>query len=290
MTLVPFPGSQTPAGPRSDRSARPDDGLARSSVGFPGGDPPDPDEDDHGKMSFLEHLDELRKRLIYAVISLGVGVALSFAFIDRVFTFIFRPMQRLLPPGSTLIYTEPTEAFTLYLQIALLTGLVLSAPAIMWQVWLFIAPGLYSHEKRFAIPFVLLSTIGFLGGAAFSHYVLFPFTWSYLASFSNDYVMFTPKLDPVFSLYVKMMLGMGLVFQMPTIVFFLAKMGVLTARFMVRNIKFAILIIFVVSAVITPSGDMLNQTVFAAPMIGLYLISIVIAWVFGKRSRAAEDS
>ena len=265
MALVPFPGPHSGA------------------VQLP---PDDDDDSPGGKMSFLEHLDELRKRLMYSAIALAVGVAISFTFIDRVFRFIMQPLQRMLPAGGKLIYTEPTEAFVLYMKIALLTGVIIAAPVIMWQVWLFIAPGLYQKEKRFAIPFVLLSSIGFVLGAAFTHYLLFPWMWVFLASFgsSSDYLMFAPKIESVFSLYTKMLLGMGLVFQMPSVVFFLAKMGVVTARFLVRNIKYAILIIFVLAAVLTPSGDMLTQTLFAAPMIGLYFISIVIAWIFGKKT------
>jgi sec-independent protein translocase protein TatC len=187
--------------------------------------------------------------------------------------------------GGRLIYTQPTEAFVLYLKIAFLVGIILAAPVIVWQVWLFISPGLYRKEKRFAIPFVVLSSSGFVAGAAFTHYVLFPFMWKFLASFSNEYTMFAPRIEDVFSLYAKMILGMGLVFQMPTLVYFLAKMRLVTARFLLKNFKYAILIIFILAAVITPSGDMLTQVLFAAPMIGLYLISVGIAWLVAPRRR-----
>ncbi len=254
---------------------------------------PDSPEGDSGssqKMSFLEHLDELRKRLTYSVIAVVVGVLIAFAFIDKLFTFIFLPLQQLLPNGEKLIYTEPTEAFTLYLELALLAGIVIAAPFIMWQVWLFIAPGLYSHEKKFAIPFVMLSSGGFIAGALFNHYIVFRLMWVFLASFSSDYVMFAPKLDPMFGLYVKMMIATGLVFQTPTIVYFLAKMNLVTARFLWKNFKYAILIIFIIAAAITPSGDPFTQTVVALPMIGLYLISILLAWaVRPARKRADSD-
>jgi sec-independent protein translocase protein TatC len=241
------------------------------------------------KMSFLEHLDELRKRLTYSAIALACGVAVSFAFIGRIFEFIMRPLQQALPAGGKLLYTEPTEAFVLYLQIGLLAGLIVAAPFIIWQVWLFVAPALYSREKRYAIPFILLSSIGFIGGAAFSHYVVFPLMWKFLASFSTDYMVFAPKIDPVFSLYTKMMLAMGLVFQMPSAVYFLARVGVVSAGFMAKQLKFAVLIIFVVAAVITPSGDMLTQTIVAVPMVGLYILSILIAWAFGKKRQPAPE-
>jgi len=164
-------------------------------------------------------------------------------------------------------------------QIGLIVGIVLAAPWIMYQVWLFIAPGLYANEKRFAVPFVLMSTIGFVGGAAFNHYIIFPFMMTFFASFNTADLIFMPRLEDVFDLYSKMLIGMGLVFQMPTVVFFLAKMRLVTARFLLRNTKYAVLAIFVLAAVITPSGDMITQTIFAAPMLGLYALSILIAWI-----------
>ena len=271
MAVVPFPD------PQSSR-----DELVRQDKPDPWASERDP-ESVSSKMSFLEHLDELRKRLVNSALALAVGVGISFTFINRVFEFIMRPLQQMLPPGGRLMYTEPTEAFVLYLKIALLAGVVLAAPFIMWQVWLFVSPALYTNEKKFAIPFIVLSSVGFVSGAAFSHYVVFPLMWKFLASFSTDYMIFAPKIEPVFSLYTKMLLAMGLVFQMPSVVFFLAKMGVITSRWMLRNLKYAILAMFLVAAVITPSGDMLTQTLVAVPMVGLYLISIIIAWIFGRR-------
>ena len=234
-------------------------------------------------MSFLEHLDELRKRLIYSLISLGVGVGIACLFIERIYQFVMRPMQAMLPPGSKLIYTEAPEAFMLYIRVAIIAGLVIGAPLIMWQLWLFIAPALYQRERRFAIPFVALSSTGFIGGAAFSHYIVFPVMWKFFASFSNDFVAFMPRIEDAFGLYIKMLVGMALVFQMPTIVFFLAKLGLVTARMMMRYFKYAILGIFIVAAAITPSPDMASQCIVAVPMIGLYLISVLVAWLFAKK-------
>jgi len=239
----------------------------------------DDDEEAGGKMSFLEHLDELRKRIVQSVLGVAIGVGLGFFFINPIVNFILTPTWRLLPAGSRMIYTQPGEAFGLYVQIGLIVGVVLASPWIMYQVWLFIAPGLYANEKRFAVPFVLMSTIGFVGGAAFNHYIVFPFMMSFFASFNTADLIFMPRLEDVFDLYTKMLLGMGLVFQMPTVVFFLAKMRLVTARFLLRNTKYAILVIFVVAAVITPSGDMITQSIFAAPMLGLYALSILIAWI-----------
>jgi sec-independent protein translocase protein TatC len=262
MALVPFPGPQSGA------------------VQVP------PDEDDEfpgGKMSFLEHLDELRKRIVRACLAIAVGVLISFFFIDRIFNFLLAPAKAALPPGATLIYTQPGEAFNLYITVSLISGVIIAAGPIMYQVWMFIAPGLYSNEKRLAIPFVLFSTLGFIAGAAFNHYVAFPFIMIFFASFNSIDLRFLPKLDDVFGLYVKMLLGIGIVFQLPTVVFFLAKMRMVTARFLIKNFKYAILLIFVVAAVITPTGDPATQTIFAAPMVALYGLSIIVAWIVGPK-------
>jgi sec-independent protein translocase protein TatC len=269
MALVPFP-SQSAALPL----------------------PPDDDDDipAEGKMSFLEHLDELRKRIVHSAIAIALCVVAGFYWISDIVDFILSPTRQALPAGVKLIYTQPGEAFSLYVQIALIMGVVLASPFIMYQVWMFIAPGLYSNEKRLAIPFVLFTTIGFMMGAAFNHYIAFPFIMMFFASFNTPDLSFMPKLADVFGLYTKMLLGMGVIFQMPTVVLFLAKMKMVTARFLIKNFKYAFLIIFIAAAVITPTGDPTTQAIFAAPMVALYMLSIVIAWIVGpKRLRGGDD-
>jgi sec-independent protein translocase protein TatC len=252
-----------------------------------------PDDDGEeglgGRMGFLAHLDELRKRIIRSCLAVACGMLVAFLFIDRLVNFVLAPTRRMLPPGARLIYTNPSEAFSLYVSISLMAGALLAAPFILFQVWRFIAPGLYANEKKFAIPFVLLTTVGAVGGAAFSHYIVFPYMMAFFGTFNSPDLTFAPRVEDAFDLYTKMMLGMIAVFQIPTVVFFLAKMGLVTARFLWRHIKYAILIIFVAAAILTPSADPWNQTVFAAPMIGLYLIGIVIAWIVQpKRARGSE--
>ena len=240
-------------------------------------------------MSFLEHLDELRKRIVRSCLAVAVGILVTFAYINPIFNFILAPTRKALPPGVKLIYTQPGEAFSLYITVALIAGAVVAAPYIMYQVWMFIAPGLYSNEKRMAIPFVLFTTIGFVAGALFNHYISFPFMMAFFASFNTPDLAFMPKLEDVFGLYTKMLIGMGLVFQMPTIVYFLARIKLITARFLAKNFKYAFLIIFIVAAVITPTGDMMTQAIFAAPMVGLYLLSIAIAWIVGPKRIGDAD-
>src|SRR5438093_2909427 len=188
-------------------------------------------------MSFLEHLDELRRRIVYSLVGIGVGLIFGFLWLGRISTFLLQPTYSVLPPGRHMIYTQPGEAFSFNIQIALIAAVVFAAPVIMYQVWLFIAPGLYQNEKKMAIPFVTLSTVGFLTGALFNHYVVFKFMMRIFASFDTEDLVFMPKLDDVFDLYTKMLLGMGLVFQMPTIILFLAKMKLVTWRFLARHFK-----------------------------------------------------
>lgn len=249
---------------------------------------PDEIELEGGRMSFLEHLDELRKRLIACLIALAIGCVLSFIVLDTyIVPFIMVPMERMLPQGGTLITTEPTEYFMLWLKMGFFGGLLMAMPVMLYQMWLFVAPGLYSHEKRFAIPFVVFASIFFFGGAAFSHYVAFPVTWGFFIMFNPSFVQFLPKIGSAFSLYVKMALACGAVFQMPILVFALARMGVVSAKFMLRNFKYATLIIAIAGAVLSPGGDIASQMILAGPMLVLYVLSIGVAWVFQKRKPSA---
>jgi sec-independent protein translocase protein TatC len=268
MALVPFPNkARTPA---PDEERDPD---------WEEGD----DSERAGKMSFLEHLDELRKRIVWALLSIVGGFVIACFFLQRIFDFVMVPMQMALKPGQTLIYTEPTEALMLYLKMALLVGVLIGSPGVMTQVWLFVAPGLYANEKKLAIPFVAMSSFFFIAGAVFSHYIVFPLTWKFFQSFTSDSLTFMPRIEPAFGLYVKLMLTFGLIFQMPTLVLFLARMGIITARFLVRNMKYAILIMFIVGAVLSPGTDPVGQALMAGPMFILYVISIGLAWLFGKK-------
>jgi sec-independent protein translocase protein TatC len=265
-------------------------------VPFPSNRPGDDDDpenyDDSGnKMSFLEHLDELRKRLIYIAYSLLAGCIVAYMFIQKIFDFVMKPMYTILaaqPGGATkLIYTAGPDAFMLYVKIGFIAGIFVASPLVLYQVWKFIAPGLYTHEKKFAIPFVVLSTVFFVLGGLFSHYMAFPYTWAFFGSFSNDYMIFVPKVDDAFSMYTTMLLGFGLIFEMPTLVFFLARMGVVSGMFLLKNFKYAVLIITIVAAVVSPGTDAMSTVIFAVPMLGLYIFSIGIAFIFQRRKKPA---
>jgi sec-independent protein translocase protein TatC len=273
VALVPFPSQN-----RNDETL-PEKGFS------PFDDEEQPGE---GRMTFLEHLDELRKRITHAVGGLLVGFIISFAFINRIFDVVYQRLAAVIP-GGKLVYTEAPEMFMLYIKIAALTGVLIASPYIMLQVWLFIAPGLYAKEKKLAIPFVLSSSSLFIGGALFSHYFVFPAAWNFFASFGNEYVEFLPRVDPIFGMYVKLMLGIGLTFQLPVLMFVLARLGIVTAGFLLRNFKYAVLLIFVFAAVITPDGNPVTQLMVGGPMVVLYVLGIGAAWLFGKSKKSDPD-
>ena len=247
----------------------------------------DRDESESGMMGFLDHLEELRKRLIRSCIAIAVGMAVSAIFIDRIANFILNQILRTLPGDTALIYTNPSDGFAFWFNVTLIGGLVLSAPFVTYQVWGFIAPGLYKHEKRFVVPFVLLTSIGTVLGALFSNYVLFPGMMKFFAAMSGPRLKMMPSINDTFDHYIRMMIGMIAVFQMPTLVYFLARFRLVTARFLWRHLGHAILVIFIVAALLTTTPDPWNQTAFALPMIGLYLISIMIAWIVGPKGEKA---
>ncbi len=245
---------------------------------------PPPEEDRLlGGMPILEHLDELRMRVIRALAGVAACTALAFLFIVPIRDFVMQPTLAALPPGATIIFTNPVEGFSVYLQIAFIAGSVLAAPVVMFQIWRFIEPGLHANERRFAIPFVALSSGGLVAGAAFSHYIAFPATIAFLASFSDPrFAVFTPRLQDVFGTYLRLLLGMALAFQMPPVVYLLARMRLVTARWLLRRFKYAVLLIAVAAAVLTPSPDPFNQALYAAPMLGLYMLSIGVAWLANR--------
>jgi sec-independent protein translocase protein TatC len=238
---------------------------------------------DRSRMSFLEHLDELRRRLLYSIYALLACCALTFYFWNDMFLYMITYFSK---NGGTLIYSNPAGGFMFSMKIGFLSGLLVASPFVFSQLWLFVAPGLYAREKKVVIPFVFFSSVLFLSGAWFGHFVAFPTMWKFFSSYGEiGALKFFPTIDETFSFYWKMILGLGVVFQMPMLVFFLARFGIVTAGFLARKFKYAILIIFVLAAIITPSADMVTQCIFAAPMLVLYAISIGVAWVFQKKRK-----
>lgn len=259
--------------------------MAQPSPALPS---PNEDDDAPGKMSFLEHLDELRRRIIFAIISLAVAFVACFTFSTEIFDFLMGPMQMALPPGGELIATKVPEIFVLHLKMSAFVAILIASPAWISQVWLFIAPGLYANEKRFAVPFVLFGTVFFVLGASFAHYVVFPTAVNFLTTFGSPVIHVTPTVSEVFSFYAKVILGTGAVFQIPTIVFVLARIGLVTPGFLIKNFKYAVLVIFIFAAIMTPP-DVVTQLLLGFPMVALYLLSIGIAWLVGKDREKPKD-
>jgi sec-independent protein translocase protein TatC len=245
------------------------------------------DEIAQSRMGFLDHLDELRRRLLYSIYMLVACCVVTFYYWQELYAYYAHYFLQL-GGNVTLIFNKPMAGFMFSLKLSGLLGLVIAAPFIFAQAWLFIAPGLYRREKRVVLPFVFFSSVLFFLGAYFSHKVAFPSMWQFFASYAIEGISFFPTIDETFGLYVKCLLGLGLVFQMPMVVFFLARFGVVTAGFLMRRIKYAVLIIVVIAAVITPSGDPMTLAIFSAPMLILYVVSIGVAWLFQKK-RTDED-
>lgn len=234
------------------------------------------------EMTFFEHLEDLRKRIFYSFIALLIAVVPGWIFSKDIYDILARPVTKYLPEGEKLAYTAVTEPFMLYMKVAFLTAIFATAPFIFLQVWYFIAPGLYQKEKKYVIPFVIFTTFFFFLGASFGYFIVFPWACRFFLQLGSR---FRPVItvNQYFSLTLRLLLGIALVFELPTLVFFLSRMGIITAKWMVKNFKYAVLAVFVIAAIITPTPDMINQSILAVPMLGLYGLSILIALLVGKK-------
>ncbi len=239
-------------------------------------------------MGFLDHLEELRRRIVYSIAAVALGFFACWWKVEKIYDIMQRPiMDALRNNGMSekLVYLNPTEPFNLYLKIAALAGLFLTSPFVLYQVWMFISPGLYRNEKRYVVPFMVSTIALFSAGGYFGFKIVYPAALNFLISFGKQFQpMITIK--EYTELFLSIILGMGLIFEMPILIFFLALMGIVTAGWMWRNFRYSILIIFIVAAIVTPTSDILNMCIFAAPMIALYALSIGIAYLVHPTQRA----
>jgi sec-independent protein translocase protein TatC len=237
-------------------------------------------------MSLMEHLDELRRRIIHSAAYLIAGFAVAWIFRIQLLHFLQAPLLKI---GKSLVFTHPMDALNLYLYVALLAGAIIASPFILYQVWLFIAPGLYQKEKRFVIPFMAATVSLFLLGAAFGYFYVLPGAIKILViQFGHD---FTPMItiEDYSSFFLSIILGLGISFELPILIFFLALFGIVSPRFLWKNIRYAVLAVFIVAAVICPSPDPWTMCIYAIPMLALYVIGILVAWwVHPDRRRAKE--
>lgn len=241
-------------------------------------------------MTFLEHLDELRRRLIRAALAILITFVGCFFFYERIFEFLMRPLRQVIEPlGGELIATAPPEIFVLGIKMSFLVAIVVSTPAWLGQVWGFVAPGLYRHERHLAAPFVLVGSLFFISGAVFCHYVLFPAAAQFLGTFGGggEDIEIRYRVSEVFSFYARLVLASAIVFQIPSLALLLSRLGIVTPRFLVRYFKYAVLLSFVFAALLTPP-DPTTQIILAGPMIVLYTLSIGIAWV-GNAMRSRKQ-
>ncbi|MGH9466256.1 MAG: twin-arginine translocase subunit TatC [Terriglobales bacterium] len=236
-------------------------------------------------MSFLQHLEELRRRIFWAAVGVLLAFFVCFTFADSIYGFIARPMTASLKAyhlNAHLVYFNPVDPFNLYVKLGLICALFLASPWILYQVWAFIRPGLYPRERRYVVPFVVCTSALFIAGGAFAYLYAFPLVLTFLIGYAHR---FTPEINinEYFNLFSTVVLGVGFVFELPTLIFFLSLLGLTNARWLLKNFRYAILGAFVLAAAITPTADITTMTVFAAPLIGLYAVGIGIAWLVGKR-------
>lgn len=241
------------------------------------------------RLPFTTHLAELRDRLIICLIAIGIGFSLSYYYSQRLFEILARPLVQAMPPGTTFIFTGLVEAFFTYLKISLVAGIVLASPVIIYEIWAFIAPGLYEQERRWVIPIVFFSTIFFALGVLFGYYVVFPVGFQYFLSFATDTIRPLPSMREYFSFVTRFLLAFGLVFELPVFIFFLAKLGIVDAKMLSAYRKYSILLIFIAAAILTPTPDAFSQLLMAGPMLVLYEVGVVVARVFGKRTAGKEN-
>lgn len=241
------------------------------------------------KIPFTAHLEELRKRLIICFVAIGIGVVIAYGFKEKLFEILTIPLVREMRPGDKLIFTGLTEAFFTYMKVSFFAGIILASPVIIYQFWAFVGPGLYQKERRYFVPIVLLSVFFFVGGSLFCFFVVFPFAFKFFLSFATDVIQPLPSMNEYLSFASVTMLAFGLVFELPLVIVFLARLGVVSVDFLRKNRKYAILLIFLVAAILTPGPDVVSQVLMAFPLMLLYEISIVGAIFFGKKKEKKTD-
>lgn len=236
------------------------------------------------EMSFFEHLGELRKRIIVSLIFVLIFFLISWNFIQDIYEWLSVPIIKYLPEGEKLAFTALAEPFMMYIKIAFISSLFLSSPFIFYQLWLFISPALYRKEKKYVFPFVFFTTFFFLLGGAFGYYFIFPWACRFFLEIGENFKAII-TINEYFSLIFRVLIGISLIFELPVLVFLLAKLGLITAKFLLKYFKYAIVLIFIIAAVITPTPDIITQSLFAFPMIGLYFLSVLIAKIFAPKKR-----
>jgi sec-independent protein translocase protein TatC len=233
------------------------------------------------RMSLMQHLEELRRRILWSILSLAVAFGPCWYFREPIVQFLSRPL-RAYDPNLKLAFLSPTEPFVMYFKVAALAAVFLAAPFILNQFWQFVAPGLYRREKMYAIPFIVCASLFFLAGGAFGYYVAFPSAVQFLLDMGRQFAPVI-TIDRYFSFLLTVILGLGLMFEMPIVVLLLAMIGVVTPQFLLRNFRVAVVVIFIVSAIVTPTSDIVNLCIFAVPACALYLLGVAAAYLVAPK-------
>ena len=241
------------------------------------------------KLPFTVHLEELRNRLIKCFIAVGVGFVGSFGFKEKLFDILVKPLMDVMEAGDKLIFTGLPEAFFTYLKVSFLSGIMLASPVILYQFWMFVAPGLYEKERRLLVPIVILSSFFFIGGSLFGYFMVFPLGFKFFLSFATETIRPLPSMKEYLSFSAKLLLAFGLVFELPLVLTFLARLGVVSVSFLKKHRKYALLLFFVGAAILTPP-DVITQILMALPLMILYEISIIGARLFGKKKPAEAET
>ena len=242
---------------------------------------------DEKKLPLTAHLQELRKRLIFSFIAIGIGFVICYAFADTLFQILARPLMKIMPAGGSLIFTSVAEAFFTYMKIGFIAGVILASPFILYQIWAFIAPGLYRHEKGYIVPFVLGGSLFFTLGVLFGYFIAIPVGFRFLLGYATDFIKPMPSMKEYLTFTVKFLLAFGLVFEFPVVLVLLARIGIVDAKMLSKQRRYAILLVFILAAVVTPSPDLLTQVLTAIPLIALYELSILLSRIFGKKKKTA---
>lgn len=241
------------------------------------------------KQPFVSHLKELRDRILVCVIALGVAFIFTFYFKEKIFDFLMQPFIKVMPEKSSFIFTYVTEAFITYFKISVVVAVFVSSPVILYELWMFVAPGLYEKEKKYIFPFIFFGSLCFICGALFCYYLVLPTTYKFFVSYAGEFVIPMPDLKGYMSLTLRMLVIFGLIFELPLIAYFLSRIGVINYKFLSSKRRYAILGIFILSAIITPP-DMTSQILMAIPLWGLYELSILITRLFGKKVVSDETA
>jgi sec-independent protein translocase protein TatC len=241
------------------------------------------------KQPFISHITELRNRILICAVGVGVAFIFTFYFKEKIFDFLMQPFIKVMPEKSSFIFTYVTEAFITYVKISIVAAVFLTFPVILYEFWMFVSPGLYQKEKRYLLPFIFFGSICFLCGALFCYYAVMPIIYRFFVSYAGEFVIPMPDLKAYMSLTLRMIVVFGFIFELPLVAYYLSKIGIINHKLLISKRRYAILGIFILSAIITPP-DITSQILMAIPLCGLYELSILITKIFGKKVVQSEKA